>query len=107
MALDKADLELLAGFVRQEIGNVVSDIEAKVGVSPPPGVEQEPQSPEDAAAARAAVVGVPDVPPDAGPEFYIHLANGEVITSHDSASTHIADAEGKTQLVIGRYQVGG
>lgn len=60
-----------------------------------------PVTPEDAEAARVAAVGKPDVDPEAGPEYYVHLANGDVVKSFDSASTHV-----NGQLVIGRYAVG-
>ena len=65
---------------------------------------QAPPAPEPQ--DRVSQVGAPEVPFDAGPEFYIHLANGEVVKSHDSSSTHLADAEGNSVQVIGRYQVG-
>jgi len=59
-------------------------------------------TPEQVAQDRVSVVGKPDVDPEAGPEYYIHLADGSpVFKSHDSASTHINGV-----LVIGRYQVG-
>ena len=93
MAFTSEDLELLGSFIDKKITAAVeSHVPAEV-----PAPEPLP---------REALVGVPDVPFDAGPLFWVHLANGEVIQSHDSASTHLADAEGRTQLVIGRYPVG-
>lgn len=89
MALDKEDLALLGEFIKSEVVKIVGDAPA------PP----EP-------AERSAVVGKPDVPFDAGPEFWIHLADGEVVKSHDSSSTHLASTDGSTVQVIGRYQVG-
>jgi len=68
--------------------------------SQPQPVAPEP-TPDQVAQDRIAVVGKPDVDPEAGPEFYIHLADGEVIKSFDSSSTHVNGV-----LVIGRYQVG-
>jgi photosystem II stability/assembly factor-like uncharacterized protein len=64
---------------------------------------------ENAAATgdRASVVGVPDVDPQAGPEFYVHLADGTVVTSYDAGSTHMPGKDGEPVQVIGRYQVGG
>jgi hypothetical protein len=59
-----------------------------------------------ATANRVAVVGTPDVPPDAGPEFWVHLADGSVIETHDSQSTHMLNADGVQVPVIGRYQKG-
>jgi hypothetical protein len=89
MALEAADFEKLGSFI-------ASEIEKKFE-----GVRQTAATQD-----RTATVGQPDVPADAGPEFYIHLANGDVVKSHDSSSTHIAAEDGSTQQVIGRYQVG-
>lgn len=49
-------------------------------------------------------VGVPDTDPEAGPEFWVHLADGTVLRSFDSQSTHM-DQDGVTVPVIGRYQI--
>lgn len=66
-----------------------------------PAPEPAPPTPEEEAQSRVSEVGKPDVDPEAGPEYYVHLANGEVVKSFDSASTHVGG-----QLVIGRYPVG-
>lgn len=92
MALDKTDLELLGQFIENKVKDLVTDVA--------PAAAPEPVD-------RASQVGVPDVAPDAGPEFWLHLADGEVVRSHDSASTHIAAADGSSVQVIGRYQIGG
>jgi hypothetical protein len=55
---------------------------------------------------RASQVGVPDVDPEAGPEYWIHLADGTVLKSFDSSGTHLL-SDGQAIQVIGRYQVGG
>jgi hypothetical protein len=86
VALTQEDLAALGAFIDQKIAAATA---------------AKPQTPED----RASVVGVAEVPFDAGPLFYLHLANGDVIQSHDSASTHIAAADGSTQQIIGRFQV--
>ena len=91
MALDANDLQQLAAFVRQEVHQAVADIKAEPAAGAP--VQD-----------RASVVGVPDVPPDAGPEYWVHLANGDVITSYDSASTAV-EVGGVGVPVIGRYQI--
>lgn len=91
MALTQEDLALLGKFVTDEIEKKLS------------AAQSAPQTPED----RASQVGVPDVDPEAGPEFYIHLADGEVVKSHDSSSTHLQSSAGESVQVIGRYQVGG
>src|SRR6185437_12410963 len=65
-----------------------------------PKPEAPEPTPEQAAQDRVSVVGKPDTDPEAGPEYWIHLADGEVLKSFDSASTHVNGV-----LVIGRYQV--
>ena len=92
MAFTPEDLEMLGSFIAKKITAAADSVPATA-----PAAEPLP---------REALVGVPDVPFDAGPLLWVHLANGEVIQSHDSASTHLPDAEGRTQLVIGRYPVG-
>jgi hypothetical protein len=89
MALDANDLQQLAAFVRQEVHQAVADIKA------------EPGAPVQ---SRESLVGVPDVAPDAGPEYWVHLANGDVITSYDSASTAV-EVGGVGVPVIGRFQI--
>lgn len=91
MALDAADLEKLAAFVEGRIETALGRFAENQAVA--------------TAAARDATVGIPDTPHDAGPEFYVHLANGDVIVTHDSASTHM-DVGGEQVAVIGRYQKG-
>jgi hypothetical protein len=89
MALTQEDLAALGQFIDQKI-------HAAVQQGPAPA---EP-------ANRDSLVGRAEVAFDAGPLFYLHLANGTVLQSHDSASTHMADPEnGSTQLIIGRYEV--
>ena len=94
MAFTSEDLAQLGQFVRQTVTEALAE-----SAPPEPTAEQQ-------AATRASVVGIPDVPHDAGPLFYIHLADGSpVFTSHDSTSTHM-ESGGKPVAVIGRYQVG-
>jgi hypothetical protein len=89
MGLTEEDFAALGKFID-------SKIEAKAAEPAP-----EP-TPEEVAQDRVSVVGKPDVSPEAGPEYYIHLADGTpVFKSYDSASTHVNGV-----LVIGRYQVG-
>lgn len=93
MALTEEDFAALGRFID-------SRLQANVP-------EPAPQpTPEQVSQSRVADVGKPDVDPEAGPEFYVHLANGDVVKSFDSASTHLPDGEGVSQLVIGRYQAG-
>lgn len=103
MALSAEDLAALGEFVRKEVSDGISAFKGSL----PEAEKAAAPTAEEAVNARVAQVGAPDVAPDAGPEYYVHLANGKVITTHDSASTHIADPDdGSTQLVIGRFQVG-
>lgn len=95
MAFSPEDLQQLAGFVRQEVASGVDALKAQMNKA---------KTPEQAAAERAAVVGIPDVAPDAGPLYWVHLANGDVIESHDSSSTHM-DVNGVTVPVTGRWEM--
>jgi len=83
MALTTEDLELLSSFVDRKL--------AELGAS-------APQTP----AERAAIVGTPDANPEAGPDYWIHLADGSVVVGKDSVSTHML-SNGEQTLVIGRY----
>ena|ERR1700677_3758581 len=91
MALDANDLQQLAAFVRQEVHQAVADIKTGLGAGTP-------------VQSRESLVGVPDVAPDAGPEYWVHLANGDVITSYDSGSTAV-EVGGVGVPVIGRFQI--
>jgi hypothetical protein len=91
MALTQEDLEQLGGFID---GRIKAALPAEL-------------SPEEQAASEQKdyqrQAGRPDVDPEAGPEYYVHLANGDVITTHDSGATHM-EVDGESVLVIGRYQ---
>ena len=104
MALEQSDLAQLGAFFRQAAEEVKADIlqivEQRIGEVEASVPAPAPETP------REAVVGKPDVDPEAGPEFYIHLADGQVIISRDSASTHMAGPDGQPVQVIGRYQKG-
>ena len=95
MALSQEDLQALGSFIESKIGTVVGDLRSDL---------------EGKMAAATATVenhGAPDAANDAenGPDYYVHLANGDVITSKDSASTHMT-VDGKSVQVIGHYTVG-
>lgn len=87
MALTPEDLEALGAFIDSKITAATGDIAA--------------------AAKPAENHGAPDPANDTAnaPEYFVHLANGDVITSKDSASTHM-DVDGKSVAVIGRYLTG-
>jgi hypothetical protein len=93
VAFSPEELAQLGAFVEQK---VAAGVEAIRG-------EFQHQSPA-AEVDRASVVGIPDVPEDAGPSYWVHLANGDVIESQDSASTHV-DVGGVAVPVTGRYQI--
>jgi photosystem II stability/assembly factor-like uncharacterized protein len=95
MSFTQEDLAQLASFVKSEVESAIGAVRAEH--------ENREQTPAD----RASVVGVPDVDPEAGPEYYIHLADGTVLTSYDAGSTHMPGKDGEPVQVIGRYQVGG
>jgi hypothetical protein len=97
MALSPEDIAALGSFVTQEVGKGIAAFKAELGSGSTPTVPDVP---------RDSIVGTPEVPFDAGPEFYVHLADGSVITTHDSQSTHMPNADGTSQQVIGRYQKG-
>jgi hypothetical protein len=94
MAFSPEDLAQLAAFVGGEVEKGISAIRSEL------------HKPAD----RTATVGAPDVNPEAGPKYWIHLANGDVLQSFDSTSSHMpvtVDGEDQQVAVIGRYQVGG
>lgn len=110
MALESGDLQAIKDFFGGELKNVeerlLSVVESRTGGTPVEAAAPVQPTPEQEAQTRASVVGVPDVPADAGPEYYVHLADGEVVVTHDSASTHLPNEAGEPVLVIGRYQKG-
>jgi hypothetical protein len=92
MALTPEDLEALGSFVDKKLEAFTVGLE---------NADQQKTLKD-----RDATVGLPDVDPDAGPEFYVHLADGSVVTTHDSASTHLPGSDDVPVAVIGRYQKG-
>jgi hypothetical protein len=102
MALENSDLQAIKNFFGSEIRSVeerlLGVVESRLGGDSP----EAPAEPQN----RVAQVGAPDVAPDAGPEYYVHLADGSVVVSHDSGSTHMPNAQGEPVAVIGRYQKG-
>lgn len=92
MALTQEDLDLLGKFIDQKLESA----------KPVPPTEEE--AAQTAANEQRLKAGVPDVDPEAGPDYYVHLANGDVITTKDAGSTHVG-VDGETVAVIGRYLV--
>jgi hypothetical protein len=86
-------------FSPEELAQLGQFIDQKISAA----VSQGPPAPEPA--NRESQVGKAEVPFDAGPLYYLHLANGTVLTSHDSSSTHMPGDDGSTQPIIGRFQV--
>jgi hypothetical protein len=103
MALETADLEALGKFISQEVSKAVGDLETKLTENPPAPAAADPRirPPEMQGTTDAANAVTED-----SPKYYVHLANGDVVTSADSASTHL-DIDGESVAVIGRYKVGG
>lgn len=101
MALDKAVVDELKGFFEEGFraveDRILSTVAGQISDAAPAAA-----APQD----RASVVGKPDVDPEAGPDYYVHLADGSVVVSKDSASTHMANGDGESVAVIGRYQKG-
>jgi photosystem II stability/assembly factor-like uncharacterized protein len=96
MAITQEDLELLGKYFEQKI-------DERLEASKPPEPTEEEKA-QTAANQQRLKAGVPDVDPEAGPDYYVHLANGDVITTKDSGSTHMG-VDGETVAVIGRYLV--
>jgi hypothetical protein len=94
MALTKEELDSIGSFLKSELSAGLADVEERLAA-------------KAAASVPAENHGAPDAANDAsaGPSYYVHLANGDVITSQDSASTHMT-VDGKTVQVIGHYTVG-
>lgn len=92
MALTQEDLKELGQFIDARVSNAVAAA----------AEDRQAQTPTE----RASVVGKPDVDPEAGPKYWVHLANGDVTETYDAGSTHLPDADGNPVLVIGRYQKG-
>jgi hypothetical protein len=89
MSLTAEDLAQLGEFVKSEIEKVAGAAIADAA-APKPQVNDEPQN-----------------QPENQPDFYVHLANGKVLVSKDSGSTHMVDPDnGETVQVIGHYPVG-
>jgi hypothetical protein len=87
----------------QQLGEFIdSRIRQNVPAAPPEQTAEEKA--ETARQQQRLKAGVPDVDPEAGPDYYVHLANGDVITTKDSGSTHVG-VDGETVAVIGRYLV--
>jgi hypothetical protein len=94
MAFSQEDLAALGGFIGDQIDKRFAAQDAKQAVQ--------------AQQTRDSIVGVPDVDPDAGPTYYIHLANGAVVESKDSVSTHLPNPDNESEpiLVVNRFQKG-
>lgn len=93
MALTPEDLQALAGLIDQKVSEAVSgQVQTAVteATTPQPQTNDEPQN-----------------QPENQPVYYVHLANGKVIESRDSVSTHMTDPDsGEAVQVIGRFSKG-
>jgi hypothetical protein len=100
MALTKEDLEALGSFIETKVKDIAGDMIATRES------ENAQQTADNAVQNRVSVVGKPDVDPEAGPKYYVHLADGSVLQTFDAGSTHMANDAGEQMAVIGRYQMG-
>lgn len=90
-------------FTPEELAQLGAFVDSRIDAAKPAEPTEEEKA-ESAAAEQRVKAGVPDVDPEAGPEYYVHLANGDVIVTKDSGSTHMS-VDGETVAVIGRYGV--
>ena len=90
-------------FTQDELEQFAALIDSRIAAAKPPEPTEE-EAREAEANQQRLKAGVPDVDPEAGPDYYVHLANGDVITTKDSGSTHMG-VDGETVAVIGRYLV--
>jgi hypothetical protein len=87
----------------QQLGEFIdSRIRQNAPAAPPELTEEEKA--KKAELDQRLMAGVPTVDPEAGPDYYVHLANGDTIVTKDSGSTHMG-VDGETVAVIGRYMV--
>jgi len=86
MALTPEDLAALGEFVDSKLKSALGEHTTAAAPAEQPQVNAEAQN-----------------QPENQPEYWVHLADGSVIVSRDSASTHMTNAEGETVQVIGRY----
>jgi hypothetical protein len=96
MAFTQEDLAALA----QMVGQTVDQKLQAHAASQPQGQNAPATDPKK---DYTRLAGVPDTDPTAGPTYYVHLANGDVIETQDSGATHMT-VDGETVAVIGRYQ---
>jgi len=89
MALTAEDLAALGSLIDNKISAAVGDA-VTAATTPQPQTNDEPQN-----------------QPENQPDYYVHLANGKVLESKDSVSTHMTDPDtGEALVVIGRYAKG-
>jgi hypothetical protein len=104
MALDKADLDAILSGLEQKITSTVETVAANLFEKHE--ADTQAAAADNAVQNRVSVVGKPDVDPEAGPKYYVHLADGSVLQTFDAGSTHMANDAGEQMAVIGRYQMG-
>jgi len=78
------------------IESVTAAVEGKVTAAVATATTPQPQTNEE-----------PQNQPENQPDYYVHLADGSVITSKDSQSTHMESPEThEAVMVIGRFPKG-
>jgi hypothetical protein len=89
MAFTPEDLQALSSLIDSKISEQVGAAVTEA-TTPQPQTNDEPQN-----------------QPENQPDWYVHLANGKVIESKDSQSTHMTDPDtGEAVQVIGRFPKG-
>ena len=89
MPFSPEDLAQLGAFVKSEVESAVA---SQVAVATAPKAETNTEAQNL---------------PENQPDYYVHLANGKVVTSKDAGSTHMTDPDtGETVQVIGHFPVG-
>jgi hypothetical protein len=97
MALTPEDLAALSDMIGKTV-----DQKLETHTATQAQVSQE-QATANAALDYTRQAGTPAADPNAGPDYYVHLANGDVIETKDAGATHM-EVDGETVAVIGRFQ---
>lgn len=99
MAFTLDELKAIAGELAPVVESLVQTEIQKVR-----GTESAPVASPAAEESPKGTVN-PENSLENAPEYWVHLANGDVVRSQDSGSTHVT-VDGTQVAVIGRYPVG-
>jgi hypothetical protein len=95
MALSQEDLKALGDFIDGKIESAISDVKKDVG-----------ETVSQATTPQVQTNTEPQNQPENQPDYYVHLADGTVIVTKDSQSTHMEGPDGEALAVIGRFPKG-